>query len=126
MGIYGFIARYDDKWDIRNSRGQDSQVIEASIFQILGTRKGERVMLPEFGCAIKDLLFEPMDATLKAQIIREAMEALKKWEDRIFVRDIEVVEDNINLAKISIKVSFVLKAGIPIVQQMEVPFVKET
>jgi len=35
------------------------QRIEESIYLILSTAKGERVMLPEFGCGIHDLVFAP-------------------------------------------------------------------
>ncbi len=49
--------------------------IEEAIVMILLTPKGQRVMRPEFGCQIHDLLFAPNDATtagLAAYYVEEA------------------------------------------------------
>ena len=42
---------------------QHEKKIEESIFIILGTAKGERVMRPEFGCEIHDQVFSVIDTT---------------------------------------------------------------
>jgi len=122
MPIVGFQVAYNVKNEVEIFRGRDSQIIDSSILQILSTRKGERVMLNEFGCSIKDMLFDPLDDTLKSMIVREAWEALARWEDRITVQNIEVVESDQNIHQIIVRVSYVLKGGIQVVQEMEVPF----
>ena len=43
-----------------------------------GTRKGERVMVPEFGTIIYDMLMEPMDSKVKKLIIDDAILYHKK------------------------------------------------
>ena len=64
--------------------------VRQSIGVILGTAKGERVMRPDFGCGIHDLVFgvnSPSTAGAVAQAVRQA---LLLFEPRIDVRDIRV------------------------------------
>lgn len=57
--------------------------IRQSIFIILGTAPGERVMRPHFGCEIHDLLFAPNDMNTAGLAAHYCMRALQKWEPRI-------------------------------------------
>ena len=59
---------------------------------ILMTRKGERVMRPEFGCNIHDYAFGTTDYTTLVQMENAVRDALIRWEPRIM--DIEVHVDN--------------------------------
>jgi len=61
----------------------DAELIKQNILQILLTRPGERVMLPEFGSYLKNLVFEPNDAVLEGLAKIYVKEALEKWEDRV-------------------------------------------
>ena len=62
--------------------------VAESVRVILSTRKGERVMNPEFGCGLFQFLFGQTDSTTLVQMEREAREALVLWEPRI--RDVTV------------------------------------
>jgi uncharacterized protein len=64
--------------------------IEESIRLILGTAPGERPMRPEFGCAVHDRVFAPMDATTAGQIADDVRRALVRWEPRIDLEDVLV------------------------------------
>lgn len=64
--------------------------IEQAIRIILSTRPGERVMRPDFGCRIHDLLFEPLTAATESLIQQYVTEALVMWEPRIEVRRVNV------------------------------------
>ncbi len=57
-------------------------VIEDSIVKILTTKKGTRFFVPEYGCRLSELMFEPNDEVLLALIRIEALDALIKWETR--------------------------------------------
>lgn len=59
--------------------------IEESIYFILSTARGERVMLPEFGCAIHDRVFDPSNPASIALIVDSVREALVRNEARIDV-----------------------------------------
>ena len=57
---------------------------------ILCTAPGERVMRPEFGCKIWDLLFEPIDANTLGLMAEDVRLALSQWEPRAVVDDVTV------------------------------------
>jgi len=59
--------------------------IKQSIGIILMTMPGERVMRPNFGCHIHDLLFAPNNQETAVQAQRYVTEALQRWEPRITV-----------------------------------------
>jgi phage baseplate assembly protein W len=69
------------------SCGEDS--IRDSIWIILATAPGERVMRPDFGCGIHQYVFAPDDGATVVQVTKEVREALMRWEPRIDVSDVE-------------------------------------
>jgi phage baseplate assembly protein W len=64
--------------------------IEQAIRIILSTAPGERVMRPEFGCRIHELVFAPNDATTEGLVIHYVEQALERWEPRVDVREVNV------------------------------------
>ena len=80
------------------------QRIEESIYLILSTAKGERVMLRDFGCGIHDRVFAPNDSVVLSTVVSEVREALVRFEPRIDVLDItaESAADEQNLLLIRI------------------------
>jgi len=68
--------------------GEDK--IQQSIWLILSTAPGERVIRPDFGCGIHDLVFEPNTASLRSLIQQKVLEALVRWEPRIDVVEVQV------------------------------------
>jgi phage baseplate assembly protein W len=82
----------------------DEASIRQSIWLILSTAPGERVMRPDFGCGIHDLVFAPNTAGTAGQIINEVREALTRWEPRIDVLAVDAIpdENQPNLLRIAI------------------------
>jgi len=64
--------------------------IQQSIVMILGTVKGERVLRPEFGCGIHDIVFASNDITSIGLAIYAVEQALGMWEPRIRVVEVTV------------------------------------
>ncbi|MCC7052821.1 MAG: GPW/gp25 family protein [Gemmatimonadaceae bacterium] len=64
--------------------------VEESVYLILSTAKGERVMLPEFGCGIHDLVFQPNTPATIGLVAQQVRRALVQWEPRIDVLDLVV------------------------------------
>lgn len=62
---------------------QDEAKVRESISQILQTRRGERVMQPEFGSDLWAIVFEGMGEETVALGIYEIRRALGLWEKRI-------------------------------------------
>jgi len=67
--------------------------IRQAIRIILETAPGERVMRPNFGCGIHDLVFEAIDSTALQRIRSEVEDALRRYEARIDVLDVAADED---------------------------------
>ena len=65
--------------------GSAEQKIEQSILVILGTSRGERVMRPDFGSRLRELVFAPIDSGTRALAAQYVTEALVRWESRIDV-----------------------------------------
>ena len=84
------------------------QRIEESLYLILSTAKGERVMLPDFGCGIHDLVFAANNATTIAIVIQTVREALVAFEPRVDVLDINAEsapdEPNVLLIRINYRI----------------------
>lgn len=50
------------------SRRTGIKMIKEAVKQVLLTEKGERVMLPNFGCNLRKYLFQPLDETIFSNI----------------------------------------------------------
>lgn len=83
--------------------------IEQSIRIILETVPGERVMRPEFGCRVHELIFAPNNASTHGLIIHYVEQALERWEPRIQVREVEVNTDPGNGAALLVEIKYVVK-----------------
>lgn len=69
---------------------QSAESIEQAVRIIIETSPGERIMRPEFGCGIWELVMEANTAQLHGRIQARVREALVRWEPRIDVLDIRV------------------------------------
>ena len=67
--------------------------IEQAIRIILMTAPGERVMRPEFGCRVHELVFAPHDAATESLAVYYVQEALARWEPRIDLQAVDIVAD---------------------------------
>jgi len=72
------------------SNSTDIDQIKANLLQLLLTYPGERVMLPDFGTPLQDLIFEPNNSTLAARAKKMVIDSISMWEPRIAVDQINV------------------------------------
>jgi phage baseplate assembly protein W len=80
--------------------------IEQSIRIILGTMIGERVMRPEFGCRIHELVFAPHNAATEGLAELYIREALDRWEPRVTVVGVEIANDQAQDGALLIEVKY--------------------
>jgi uncharacterized protein len=66
--------------------------IHESIYLILSTIPGERIMQPEFGCDLNRLAFEINDSTLIAAFDHLIYNALLNFEPRVNYIDTQIME----------------------------------
>lgn len=57
--------------------------IGVSLYNLLTTKFGERLNLPDYGVNLDDILFELMDEDAERKILREIYEAVTAWEPRV-------------------------------------------
>jgi uncharacterized protein len=84
--------------------------VEEAILMILLTPKGQRVMRPEFGCQIHDLIFAPNDATTAGLAAYYVEEALAMWEPRIRVLDVTAGPDANGTERLLVEIRYEIKA----------------
>jgi len=103
-----FPLRTDARGQVTLVSGADD--VEQSIRIILGTRPGERVMRPNFGCRAQELLFEPRSAATASLMQEYIHQALRMWEPRIEVRSVNVNFDDANPSALLAEIEYSIKA----------------
>ncbi|MBN1699163.1 MAG: GPW/gp25 family protein [Spirochaetales bacterium] len=84
--------------------------IAESVRLILSTNKGERIMRPDFGCSINDLVFAPNNAKTQNLICHYIEEALVKWEPRIILEKVEAFTDEHDESRININIEYRIRS----------------
>lgn len=87
-----------------------TEEIDAAIRAILLTAPGERVMRPDFGCAIWDLLFAPIEANSLGLMSQAVREAIGGWEPRVELEDVRSSPSLDAEGRVDIEVVYVIKA----------------
>ncbi len=79
-----------------------------SLYILLSTKKGERLMLPEFGCNLNALIFETIDGNTLNNASKLIQDAILYFEPRITVDNIDLEPDETN-GIINIKIIFTVR-----------------
>ena len=89
LGIgLGFPVQLNSSGAVATAEYEES--VRQSIWIILSTSPGERVMRPDFGCGIYDLVFEVNSASTSGKVAQAVRESLLLQEPRIDVLDVQV------------------------------------
>jgi len=64
--------------------------IHQSIRIIIGTARGERVMRPDFGCGVHEMVFEALDTATFTRVQATVRDSLTRFEPRIELISVEV------------------------------------
>ena len=67
-----------------------AEEIDAALRMILTTAPGERVMRPDFGCAMWEQVFAPVNAGTLGAIEQSVREAIRRWEPRVELTSVDV------------------------------------
>jgi hypothetical protein len=84
--------------------------VEESIRIILGTTPGERVMRPDFGCKINDVVFSPSSSKTVSMAIHYIEEAIVKWEPRVILKKVSGDVDADNPGLINIMIDYEIRS----------------
>lgn len=94
----------DHTGSIRLTSGPDD--LDRSIQIVLMTAPGERVMRPQFGCRIWELLFEPITPNLLGLIAEAVRDAVAQWEPRVEVTDVVPLPDSNDGGLVRVGISY--------------------
>ena len=86
---------------VRLTGGTDE--IDAALRMILATAPGERVMRPDFGCAMWEQVFAPITPNTLGLIEQSVREALARWEPRIQLESVSAVDDGDGVVRVDIE-----------------------
>jgi phage baseplate assembly protein W len=103
---FGFPVKVAPNGSMGYSSGEES--VREAIWILLGTSRGERQMLPRFGCGIHDMVFAPNDQATWGNVQHLVTTALTEWEPRIDVLNVSVSaapgEDNTLLIRVDYRI----------------------
>jgi len=109
---------------LHNGRVHEAEgdaLVAQSIMQILATSKGERLMRPDYGCGINELVFEANNSTTGNQFEFLVRDALGKFEPRIELLTVKAVADEHNRNQLNIQIEYKVK-GINSSRNLVYPF----
>jgi hypothetical protein len=88
----------------------DETDVAQAMLIILETAFGERVMEPQFGCGIQELVFAAQSPTTYGLVAHHVKKALEKWEPRIRVEDVTATGDPANRGVMLVSIAYVVRA----------------
>lgn len=80
----------------------------SNIKNLLLTAKGERVMQPDFGSRLRELLFEQYTEDLTERIKQEIQEAMSTWLPYIDIAKVDVIQNETNPTETKVDIDFSL------------------
>jgi phage baseplate assembly protein W len=105
---WSFPPRLDHRGRISTVGGPAE--IEQAIRIIITTIPGQRVMRPEFGCRLHELVFAPNDAQTAGLAERYVRDALGRWEPRIDLDEVIAQPDPDFPARLLITTRYTIRA----------------
>lgn len=89
---------------------EDEADIKSSLDILLSTRLGERIMVPDYGCNLDELLFKPLNISVKTYVVDLIKTAILYHEPRIDVRKISIDQTNELNGELLINIEYIVRA----------------
>lgn len=102
--FFGVGRAFTKSYDGIPERKEDEDLVKDSIFQIITTKIGERVMRPAYGSRVIDFVFESKGTFLRSFIDREVRRSIGGLERR--ARVLNVTVDDSDSEVVSIKIDY--------------------
>ena len=94
VGIDLPIRRGDEKDGWMASTSTTIDAVKNNIRNLLKTNQGERLMQPNLGINLRQLLFEQIDAEALVSVQNRILDTMEIWLPFVEVRDIRIVNDD--------------------------------
>jgi uncharacterized protein len=88
----------------------EAEDIQESLRILLSTAPGERIMVPQYGCALWQMVFERLDTTLLTRIQDVVRRAILHWEPRITTDRVDVRADSGVAGLVRIDITYTIRA----------------
>ena len=72
----------------------EEEDIRQSLYILLSTKQGERIMRPDYGSDVQTMIFEPIDANTTTYLKESIRRAVLYFEPRITLEEVHVEEDD--------------------------------
>jgi phage baseplate assembly protein W len=89
---------------------KDESDIKSSLEILLSTKIGERIMQPKYGCNMDELLFNPLNRTLKTFVSELIKTAILYHEPRIDVEKIDITKGDDLSGELLVLIDFKVRA----------------
>lgn len=89
---------------------EGAEAVRQSILLLLATRPGERVMRPDYGCDLHQLVFAPNDATTAGLAMHYVRRALEQWEPRARILALDAGVDPGDPGRLVIELSYQVRS----------------
>jgi len=112
--VFGPILPRDEGLPNRQSwnfdTGSDLLILESSVRMLLLTAKGERIMLPDYGTNIRQIIFAPSLDSVDALVSQEITQALNLYEPRVSLQSLQINRDP-NARNVNVDATFLSKVA---------------
>lgn len=90
----------------RIAMSEYEQDIREAIWIILSTARGERLMRPDFGCGIHDLVFDTISRATLGVFESRVREAILEWEPRVELTALDISAKDAANGKLDIRLTY--------------------
>ena len=106
---WGFPPSFE-KSEQKTEMTSNREDIERSLEILLGTRKGERVMRPDYGCNLDEMVFESYNLSMKTYLANMVETAILYHEPRIEPLEINIDDSFIYEGRLMIDIDYTIRA----------------
>lgn len=108
---WGFPVTFQKQPDTGVRMVSEVEDISESLVLLLSTRPGERVMRPDYGCNLEDMLFESVNESLLTYIKDLITKSILYYEPRIQLKKIDILTDRIAEGMVKVEVDFIIRSS---------------
>ena len=95
--------------------------VKSNLINLILTKKGERIMQPDFGCDVHRLVFEQLTDDTLGEIKAAIQQSIKLWMPYLTINNVDVnQEDDLNI--VTAAVSFTINLGMKITDSVTLRF----
>jgi uncharacterized protein len=96
-----------------NQSFQTKDQVKSNIKNLLLTKRGERILQPEFGSGLQELLFEFNDENLETKIEETITQALELWLPYVNIDSIDIEQTNElkDRSRVNVSITFAISGN---------------